>query len=47
MLRGDERDRRGARVGPVAGISVAGGRNDDSMLSSVTEGIDPQRAEQR
>ena len=42
MLRGHERDRRGARVGPVGGILVADGRNGDSMLSSVTDGIGPQ-----
>jgi hypothetical protein len=39
VLRGHERDRRGARVGTVGGILVADGRNGDPMLSSVTDGI--------
>jgi hypothetical protein len=38
VLGGDERDRRGARVGPVGGI-FADGRNGNSMLSSLTDGI--------
>src|ERR687895_2210627 len=42
VLRGRERDRRGARVGPVGGSLVAHGRNGDSMLSSATDGIGPQ-----
>jgi hypothetical protein len=42
VLRGHERDRRGARVGPVGGILVAYWRNGDSMLSPVTDGIGPQ-----
>ena len=41
MLRGHERNRRGARVGSVGSILVADGRNGDSMLSPVADGIDP------
>jgi mannose-6-phosphate isomerase-like protein (cupin superfamily) len=43
VLRGHERDRRGARVGPVGGIFVAAGRDGDSMLSAATDGMGPRR----
>jgi hypothetical protein len=45
VLRGHERDRRGARVGAVGGIWVAYRRNGDSILSSVTDGVDNMRAQ--
>jgi hypothetical protein len=42
VLGGHERDRSGARLGPVGGVLVADGRNGDPMLPSVTDGSGSQ-----